>query len=226
MARVRSRELACAAVLLLLASVPLSAQGPGPHDARLDTAQRPSGIATRSSTQHPGYTPADVEFMQHMIGHHAQALAMTALIPTRTTTEAIRLLGQRITISQQDEIALMRHWLEARGEAAPDPSADAHAQHQGGGAAHEMLMPGMLTAEQMGRLAAASGPEFDRLFLEYMIQHHEGALTMVKALFATPGAAQDPTAFRFASDVDTDQRAEIARMRAMLAAMPAGAGKP
>ena len=155
------------------------------------------------------HTAADVQFMQGMIGHHAQALELSALVPSRTTNEDIRKLAQRIEISQADEIRLMREWLQARG--APVPGEHAHHAH---GAA---LMPGMLTAEEMQRLAAAKGPEFDRLFLAGMIKHHEGAITMVQELFATPGAGQEPDLFAFASDVDADQRMEIDRMAAMLA---------
>jgi uncharacterized protein (DUF305 family) len=157
-----------------------------------------------SQVQH---TPADVKFMQGMIGHHAQAIEMTALLPSRTTREDMKMLGLRISLSQEDEIKMMRHWLEARG--APLPSE--HAHHAPGG-----LMPGMLTPEEMARLAAAKGPAFDKLFLEGMIKHHEGALTMVKELFATEGAGQESDIFAFASDVDADQRMEIDRMIDML----------
>ena len=154
-------------------------------------------------------TAADVAFMQEMIGHHAQAVEMVALLNARTTREDMRLLGLKIEVSQSDEIRMMQRWLEARGQPLPGPHA-----HHGEGAT---LMPGMLTAEEMAALAEARGPAFDRLFLEGMIKHHEGALTMVKQLFATPGAAQEPEIFAFASDVDADQRMEIDRMRAMLA---------
>jgi uncharacterized protein (DUF305 family) len=164
----------------------------------------------------PRYTKADVQFMQQMIGHHAQALTMTSLVPDRTSLESIRLLAQRIEVSQRDEIALMRHWLESRRETAPSPNAS-HQHRDAGG--HAALMPGMLTGEELAQLSAAKGAEFDRLFLQFMIRHHAGALTMVATLFATPGAGQEAEAFRFASDVDSDQRAEIARMRAMLVAM-------
>jgi uncharacterized protein (DUF305 family) len=167
----------------------------------------------RAAGQALRYTPADVEFMQGMIAHHAQALDMVALVPDRTTTESIRLLAQRIDISQRDEIQLMRSWLTERGQAAPDPAA--HGHHAGGD--HEMLMPGMLTREQMARLAAARDAEFDQLFLQLMIQHHQGALTMVKTLFGTQGAAQETPTFRYASEVDTDQRIEIERMQKLLA---------
>jgi uncharacterized protein (DUF305 family) len=150
---------------------------------------------------------ADVSFMQGMIGHHAQAVEMVGLIQTRTTREDMRLLGLRIEVSQSDEIRMMQRWLQTHGQPLPDP----HAHHMPG-----MLMPGMLTAEEMTRLAEARGPAFDRLFLQGMIKHHQGALTMVRTLFATADAAQDPDIFAFASDVDADQRMEIDRMRALL----------
>jgi uncharacterized protein (DUF305 family) len=158
------------------------------------------------------HTAADVQFMQGMIVHHAQALEMTALLPSRTTRENMHLLARRIKVSQADEITMMREWLQERGESVPTP--DAHHAH---GAA---LMPGMLTSDEMARLGRASGAEFDRLFLEFMIKHHEGALTMVQALFSNAGAGQEPDIFSFASHVDADQRIEIARMTAMLKEIP------
>jgi len=154
------------------------------------------------------HTPADVRFMQGMIGHHAQALEMTALLYPRTAREQMKLLAKRIDLSQEDEIKMMQHWLQARAEKLPDP----HAHHAPGAT----LMPGMLTQEEMNKLAAAKGTEFDRLFLEFMIKHHDGALIMVKDLFSAPGAGQEPEIFAFASDVDADQTAEIQRMSAML----------
>jgi uncharacterized protein (DUF305 family) len=171
---------------------------------------------------HIRHTPADVRFMQGMIAHHAQALEMTALRPSRSTREDMRVLALRLELSQADEMKMMRDWLTARGESAPAEHA-----HHGGQAASAnasadtsapaaALMPGMLSAEEMGRLAAASGTEFDRLFLELMIKHHEGALVMVEQLFATPGAGQEPEMFAFASDVVDDQRIEIDRMARML----------
>ncbi len=146
--------------------------------------------------------------MQGMIGHHAQAVEMTDLVDSRTSSEAMKKLSQRIQVSQADEIKMMERWLSTRGEEVPS----AHAHHAMGGT----LMPGMLTAEEMSRLSAAKGREFDRLFLEGMIKHHEGALVMVKDLFATPAAGQDSDIFAFATDVDADQRMEIDRMRSML----------
>ena len=153
-------------------------------------------------------TAADVSFMQRMIGHHAQALEMTALLPSRTSRADMRLLARRIELSQADEIGWMQRWLRVHGHAVPD----AHAHHMPG----VVLMPGMLTEEEMSRLAAAAGAEFDRLFLELMIKHHDGALTMVDGLFMTEGAGQDTEIYAFASDVDADQRIEIDRMVALL----------
>ena len=153
-------------------------------------------------------TEADVKFMQGMIGHHEQAVEMVALMPERTARSDMKLLGRRIDESQTDEIKMMEHWLQARGQTLPDP----HAHHMLGA----MLMPGMLTEEQMAQLTAATGADFDRLFLQFMIQHHQGALVMVKDLFAARGAAQDSEIFAFATDVDADQTAEIQRMGAML----------
>jgi uncharacterized protein (DUF305 family) len=174
--------------------------------------------AASGDARDPRYTQADVLFMQQMIGHHAQALAMASLVPSRSTSEPIHLLAQRIEISQRDEIALMRQWLIDRGKPAPDPIAP---HEHGDPGMRDMLMPGMLSAEQMAQLSAAKGADFDRLFLRDMIQHHQGALTMVSALFSTTGAGQETAAFRFASDAQADQSAEIERMRAMLQAMTA-----
>lgn len=183
---------------------PIVQPGAPGESARVITAEQALDVSK------VGDTAADVRFMQGMIAHHAQAVEMTALIAARTVSDDIRTLGQRIAVSQADEIKMMQRWLDARGQAAPG----GHAMHdmQGG-----MLMPGMLTPEEMHRLAAAHGAEFDRLFLEGMIKHHEGALTMVQELFRTPGAAQDSDVFAFASDVDADQRMEIDRMGALLA---------
>jgi uncharacterized protein (DUF305 family) len=154
------------------------------------------------------FTPADVTFMQGMIGHHQQALEMVVLIADRTSRDDMKLLGRRIELSQVDEIQMMQEWLKARSQALPDP----HAHHQHGAT----LMPGMLTMEEMSTLQAAKGVEFDRLFLEGMIKHHGGALTMVRDLFATPRAGQDGDIFAFASDVEADQQMEMDRMGSML----------
>lgn len=163
----------------------------------------------------PRHTEADVRFMQGMIPHHAQALDMTALVPTRSTRREIVLIAERIEVSQADEIAWMTRWLQDHDAEAP--SLDAPHHH---GDEHHALMPGMLTPEEMAQLEEATGPAFDRLFLQFMIRHHEGALLMVTDLFATPGAAQVTEVFRFASDVEADQQAEIGRMRALLDVPP------
>lgn len=159
------------------------------------------------------HVAADVAFMQGMIAHHLQAIEMTALVAGRTQRQEIERLARRIEASQDDELELMRRWLAERDEAVPDEHAH-HAHHAGGAP-----MPGMLSAQEIARLAAASGAEFDRLFLESMIRHHEGALVMVAELFAVEGAGQEPELFQFASHVDSDQRIEIARMQRMLAAL-------
>ncbi|HEY6947115.1 MAG TPA: DUF305 domain-containing protein [Candidatus Acidoferrum sp.] len=167
----------------------------------------------------PPASPADVEFMQGMIMHHAQAVEMTALIASHTENKDLHLLGARISRSQSDEIKFMKRWLAARGESLSIASSStAGGTMQGMDMSHASmhLMPGMLTPEQMDALRKAKGDEFDRLFLTRMIQHHNGALTMVKDLFDTAGAGQDAELFNFATDVDTGQRAEIRIMQEML----------
>ena len=154
------------------------------------------------------FTPADVKFMQGMIHHHAQAIDMTALLPSRTASEDMKKLALRISVSQEDEIDMMRKWLSGRGQEVPGE----HAHHMPGAP----MMPGMLSPEEMAKLGEAKGAEFDRLFLEGMIKHHAGALTMVEELFSTAGAGQESEIFAFASDVEADQRMEIDRMGAML----------
>jgi uncharacterized protein (DUF305 family) len=167
-----------------------------------------SGRVGTESAALPTFTEADVRFMQGMIGHHAQAIEMTTMLRTRTQRDDMKLLALRIEVSQSDEIKMMQQWLRDRGQQVPG----AHDHH-----AHDAkLMPGMLTAEEMAQLGAAKDASFDKLFLQFMIKHHEGALVMVKALLSQPGAAQEPEVFAFASDVEADQQMEIDRMRAML----------
>lgn len=162
--------------------------------------------------------------MQGMIMHHAQAVEMTALIESRTENKNLRLLGARISQSQTDEINFMKRWLEIRGEKTSMPTMmDMPGMDMSGmdmSSHHQHLMPGMLTAEQMDALKKANGAEFDRLFLKGMIQHHTGALTMVKELFDTPGAGQDAELFTFTMDVDSGQRAEIKIMQTLLGEKP------
>lgn len=152
--------------------------------------------------------------MQGMIMHHAQAVEMTALIESRTENKELRSLGARISRSQADEIKFMKRWLTSRGQPTSEATSDMHHMNR----SHETmtLMPGMLTAEQMEALGKAKGAEFDHLFLKGMIQHHGGALTMVKELFDNAGAGQDAELFNFATDVDSGQRAEIRIMQNML----------
>jgi uncharacterized protein (DUF305 family) len=195
-------------------------------------AQGAPGAAANGSPDGVSIVQADIQFMQGMISHHAQALAMVSLIPSRSTRQDVRLLGQRIAISQHDEILLMQHWLQDHQQAVPTvdsqfvvrmPGMTMAGMNMGGmqdSSKRWMMMPGMLTDAEMAALAQATGPAFDRLLLEGMIRHHEGALTMVSNLFHTPGAGQAPDVYAFASGVVADQTAEIARMQKMLAATP------
>ena len=188
------------------ASAPIIQPGaPGAPSKRLPDGTRPSA---------PQRSVADIDFMQGMIMHHSQAVEMTALIESHTENQEVRALGARISRSQSDEIEFMKRWLVARGEPTSMempgmPDMDMH-----GNPMHDM--PGMLTPAQMTALRAASGAEFDRLFLTGMMQHHNGALIMVKQLFDTPGAGQDADLFDFATDADNTQRAEIRIMQGML----------
>jgi len=166
----------------------------------------------------PPRSQADVEFMQGMIMHHSQAVEMTGLIPSHTENKDLRSLGARISSSQSDEIKFMQRWLAARGEAvsiAKPGMPDMDMAHE-----PMALMPGMLTPPQMEALRKAKGAEFDLLFLTGMIQHHDGALTMVKDLFDTAGAGQDADLFNFATDADNTQRAEIRIMQTLLEKKP------
>lgn len=206
------RIVALLMVVVAAASCRSAAGGSGPAIVQPGAPGEPARvIAADRAADLSGVThsAADVRFMQGMIHHHAQALDMVGLLDTRTASEAMRALGRRIELSQRDEIAFMRQWLQARGEDAPDE----HAHHLPGAP----LMPGMLSPQEMDRLAAATGVEFDRLFLDFMIGHHDGAIAMVDDLLASPDAAQESEIFAFTSDVVADQRAEMERMAAMLA---------
>ncbi len=155
--------------------------------------------------------------------HHAQAVEMTALIESHTANKNLRTLGARIKHSQSDEMKFMKRWLQARGETVSPRMPETHGMDMpshGSHSSHSTLMPGMLTAKQMEALKKAKGEEFDRLFLTGMIQHHNGALIMVKNLFDTAGAGQDAELFNFATDVDSGQRAEIRVMQTMLEKKP------
>jgi uncharacterized protein (DUF305 family) len=180
---------------------------PGQPSKTLPSSTRPSL---------PPLSPADVEFMQGMIMHHSQAVEMTALIPSHTDNQAIRSLGAKISSSQSDEIRFMQRWLAARGKPISMPGAMPGMPNMDMSGKPMAPMPGMLTPEQMTALRKAKGAEFDDLFLTGMIQHHNGALVMVKDLVDTAGAAQDAEIFNFATDVDNTQRAEIKIMQNML----------
>jgi uncharacterized protein (DUF305 family) len=167
------------------------------------------------------YTPADVHFMSGMIPHHAQAVLIAGWAVTHGASAPVRVLCERIVVAQRDEIATMRTWLRDRNLAVPDSNAT-HLRMKMDGADHDMLMPGMLTAEELAQLDRARGTQFDRLFLTFMIRHHEGAVLMVNQLFSSPGAGQDEVVYKFASDVYADQTSEIGRMQQLLAALPPG----
>jgi uncharacterized protein (DUF305 family) len=162
------------------------------------------------------FSVADVNFMSGMIPHHAQAVVMAGWAPSHGARPDVRILCERIVVGQRDEIELMQTWLSDRGLPVPDAKSTRHRMVMNG-VAHDMLMPGMLTDEEMAQLDKARGPEFDRLFLLGMIKHHQGAITMVDELMASYGAAQDDEIYRFASDVYADQSTEIDRMTKMLA---------
>ena len=165
------------------------------------------------------YSDADVDFMSGMIPHHAQAVIMAGWAPTHGARQDVAILCERIVVGQRDEIALMQGWLGDRGLEVPDATSTRHKMKMNG-TVHEMLMPGMLTDDEMAALDRARGLEFDRLFLEGMIKHHQGAIDMVDVLFKSYGAAQDETVYKFASDVYADQSIEIDRMHEMLGDRP------
>ncbi len=182
---------------------------------------QPGKLLTPATVWTPSKAPskADVEFMQGMVMHHQQAVDMVALLRTRGKSPTLQSFGEKISISQSDEIRFMKQWLESRGK--PIAMEMDHSHMSAADMKNmNMLMPGMLTPEQMAALTKARGAQFDHLFLTGMIQHHGGALTMVAELFKTPGAAQDPVLFDFATDIDATQSAEIKIMREMLKEKP------
>ena len=194
---------------------------PSPYvSATLAVIAMASGaVAQQGGNAHSGrppYTSADVQFMSGMIAHHAQAVLMAGWAPSHGAAASVRILCERIVVGQRDEIAVMQRWLGDRHEIVPP--ADARGSMMPG-MDHPMLMPGMLTHEQLAQLDNARGAEFDRLFLTFMIQHHRGAIIMVEQLLRAQGAAQDGQVFRFANDVFADQTTEIDRMNRMLDAM-------
>ncbi len=181
-------------------------------------------VAAQGATEgkvYPGKYPfvqADVDFVTGMISHHAQALVMARWAPTHGASKSVGVLCERIINAQTDEIVSLQTWLRDRGQPVPEAKAGPMKMKMNG-VEMDMLMPGMLTDEQMKQLDAARGPEFDRLFLTFMIQHHKGAITMVEQLLASPGAAQDEWMYKFQSDVFADQGTEIERMQGMLTSL-------
>ncbi len=182
--------------------------------ARADSAAR---AKARADSARLPYVEADIQFMQGMIRHHAQAIAMARWAPTHEAGPAVQRLAARIINAQQDEIGIMQRWLRDRALEVPDAVPGPMRMRMPDGTVHDMMMPGMLTEAQLAELDAARGATFDRLFLERMIGHHQGAVRMVKDLFGSYGAGQDETVFKFASDVNVDQTTEIARMQQLLA---------
>ena len=180
-------------------------------------AQAVRATAAQADSLRNHYTAADVDFLNGMIAHHAQAVLIAGWVPSHGASRPVVLMSERIVVGQQDEIHLMQQWLKDQGLTPADPAAHQHAMP---GMDHAAMMPGMLSAAQLAQLDSARGTAFDRLFLTFMIMHHQGAVTMVDKLFATSGAAQVETVFRLASDVYADQTTEIDRMQKMLAALP------
>ena len=186
-----------------------------PRPGSADAADIEALFWARADSARMRFTDADVHFVSGMIGHHAQALVMARMAPTHAAGPELLTLAGRIINAQNDEIALMQRWLDDRGQVVPEVEISG-IDMMVHGAQHAMSMPGMLTRAQLAELDAADGAEFERLFLTYMIQHHEGAVTMVLDLFATDGAGQDEAVFKLASDIQVDQITEVARMKQML----------
>jgi uncharacterized protein (DUF305 family) len=214
----RAGVFAVPAALLCLIGAGACAGGVGvaPRQASLSTAELEALYHARADSALMRFSEADAAFMTQMIGHHVQALVMASLAPTRATSPQILTLAARITNAQRDEIATMQRWLEDRGRPVPQVASAASFRPMADHTDHAAHGPGMLTAGELEELERAWGADFDRLFLTYMIRHHEGAVTMVHDLFATDGAALDPSVFKVASDIQVDQRTEIARMQRML----------
>ena len=202
---------------LLVVIATAACAGASTHQTTVSpAAPAPAPAPVRADSGRPAYTAADVHFVSGMIGHHAQAIQMAGWAPSHGASPAVRVLCERIVVAQNDEIVFAQRWLRERNEVVPPADPRGHVMP---GMDHPMLMPGMLTPDQMAQLDAARGPQFDRVFLTFMIQHHRGALTMVAQLLATPGAAEDGPIFRFAADVNADQTTEIDRMSRMLDAL-------
>lgn len=232
------RGMLTPAAAVALLAVPLLACGGAARSGAPTTPAPAAGASTqpagesdfealyraRQDSARMRFTEADVHFVAGMIGHHAQALVMAGMAPTHGASPTIRTLTARIINAQKDEIATMERWLRDRGQPVPTFSISGTELKIEGGMHDAMHMPGMLTPEQLRELDASRGTAFDRLFLRYMIQHHQGAVTMVADLFKVDGALQDEQLFKLASDIQVDQRTEIARMERVLASLPADGG--
>lgn len=205
-------KFASLTALALLIPVSLATAAPIVQPGAPGKAPRTLSAEEATEIAETGYSPADVRFMQDMIPHHQQAVEMAELVAERTNRQEIVDVAGRINASQADEIAFMQGWLAERGETVPAPSA-----HEAMHTSHAMA--GMATPQQMTQLAAANGTDFDRLFLQLMIRHHDGAVKMVKELLKQPGSAYDPLLFEFTSDITNDQTAEIERMNAVLVSL-------
>jgi len=209
-----SHRWAVTAVLLAAATSACASATPQAGNvsspARSDSAA--ISAARADSARYP-YTAADIHFMSAMIAHHAQAIDIARWAPTHGASASLQVLAERVINAQKDEIALMQRWLRERQLPVPE----ARATMTMGGMEHVHQMPGMLSAAQLEQLNGAQGKEFDRLFLTFMIQHHQGAVTMVEDLFRSEGAGLDETVFKLASDISADQTTEIDRMQQMLA---------
>jgi uncharacterized protein (DUF305 family) len=224
--RVRATTAAFLAVLATAAcsGTPGTGTDTAPQPAT-PTAELEAIYRARTDSARMRFTAADVHFMTGMIGHHGQALVMAALAPTHGASPSVQRLCARIINAQQDEIATMQQWLRDREQTAPEVEITGTTMMVHG-PEYAMRMPGMLTPDQIRELDEARGREFDRIFLRYMIQHHQGAVTMVHELFGTDGAGLDDVVFKLASDIQVDQLTEIARMELMLEEIPDAGRRP
>lgn len=211
-----ARHLIAASLFVMIAGMPAFARSTESELRRGRPSAQESEPMARPDLVRQPYSQADVDFMAGMIPHHAQAVLIAGWAASHGARPDLRVLCERMVIGQRDEIELMRNWLRDRGETVPAANATHHRMKMNG-VEHDMLMPGMLSPEQLAELDKASGTEWDRLFLTFMIRHHEGAIKMVDDLFASYGALQDDDVYKLASDIHADQEIEIERMQKMLA---------
>jgi len=226
MRRITIKALSVAWVAAASACGGAATTSAGPSPAATASPATSTAAAARPNRNRPPATEADIRFMTNMIPHHAQAVLFAGWAESHGASRAIQAFCERIVVGQRDEIATMRNWLEDHGQPVPPAEYMRMSDHMGhdmaGMGTMEHSMPGMLSEEQLAALDAARGPDFDRLFLEYMIGHHQGAIIMVDELFASYGGAQDDFVFKLANDIGADQTIEIERMQSMLEAMPQG----